>query len=271
MATPLRVGFLLSALLHAMVVAAFSLSWRQDVPVADEPQPLTLSLAVFKPAQAAPVPPAPPVPVKEAQPDPEPEPQVVEEPPPPSPEQRQEITPPVEPLPVPVAKRAQAKPVAKPQKVVERVGTARPVKEKRIKSRPVKPRSIRAKPVKTAPVPTHPITLASAAKPQPATTAVDTKEKQHYLAALAAKIDRSKYYPLGSRRRGEEGKVVIHFVIQKNGELTEISVVESSGSKRLDAAALKTVRRVTPFRPIPEVLKRDHWPISVPIAFSLSG
>jgi hypothetical protein len=34
---------------------------------------------------------------------------------------------------------------------------------------------------------------------------------------------------------------------------------------------LKTLRRVTPFRPIPEALDRDNWPISVPIAFSLRG
>jgi protein TonB len=113
--------------------------------------------------------------------------------------------------------------------------------------------------------------LAAVAEPRPVVPAADAQEKQHYLAALAAKINRSKYYPTGSRRRGEEGRVVVRFIVQRNGDLTDLTVVESSGSRRLDAAALKTLRRVTPFQPIPDAINRDHWPISVPIAFSLSG
>jgi protein TonB len=48
-------------------------------------------------------------------------------------------------------------------------------------------------------------------------------------------------------------------------------VTESSGSRRLDEAALKTLRRISPFQPIPEALARDAWSITVPIAFHLNG
>ncbi len=118
------------------------------------------------------------------------------------------------------------------------------------------------------------VSMARAAPIEPVQStapAADAQQRQHYLAALAASIDRRKYYPRVSRRRGEEGRVVVSFVIRKTGELTDITVTESSGSRRLDEAALKTLRRISPFQPIPQALARDAWSITVPIAFHLSG
>ncbi|MGB5569918.1 MAG: TonB family protein, partial [Sedimenticolaceae bacterium] len=143
---------------------------------------------------------------------------------------------------------------------VNRVARVRPeLKEKR----PPKVRPVAAVPVKIA--------AAEVERPQPEVPLIDVQKRQHYLAALAARINRSKYYPRASRRRGEEGTVVVSFVIQRDGELTDFVVTESSGHERLDTAALKTLRRVTPFEPIPDVIGRDQWPISVPIAYSLGG
>ena len=64
---------------------------------------------------------------------------------------------------------------------------------------------------------------------------------------------------------------MVSFVIRKTGELTDLRVTGSSGSRRLDEAALKTLRRISPFQPIPEALARDAWSITVPIAFHLKG
>jgi protein TonB len=259
--TPLRLGFLFSGLLHVAVVAAFSLSSDQEIPALDEPRPLTLRLALFEPAQAEPgQQPA----VEQARPDP------VEQP---MPADKQiKATPLAETPPPPVAKQVEPRPPwPKPEPVVKRVSAPKPAPEPRTEKKPVKVRASKAKPSEISPAPVPIVALAAAVKPQPVTAALNPQEKQHYLAALAAKINRSKYYPMGSRRRGEEGKVVVRFIVQKNGELTDLTIVESSGSRRLDAAALKTLRRVTPFRPIPDALNRDQWPISVPIAFSLGG
>lgn len=267
MSTPLRVGFLLSGLLHVAMVAAFSLSREQDIPAVDEPRPLTLNLALFQPAQAEPVP-SPPLPASEPQAEPEPE--VAVEPPPP--ESEPEPLAPVEPPPPPVVKKLEPDPPKlKSQPVVKRVSKPKPVIKPRARAKPVKKPVRETRSVETNPVPGSPVTLAAVTEPQVVAPAAESQQRQHYLAALAAKIDRSKYYPLGSRRRGEEGRVVVRFIVRKNGDLTDLAVVESSGSRRLDAAALKTVRRVTPFQPIPDTINRDQWPISVPIAFSLSG
>ena len=100
-------------------------------------------------------------------------------------------------------------------------------------------------------------------------TAEPTRHERHYLAALATRINRRKYYPRMSRRLGEQGMAVLSFVIRRDGGLADIRIVDSSGHSRLDQAAVKTLHRVSPFEPIPATIDRDEWPISVPIVFSL--
>ena len=251
MTTSLRLGFLVSGLLHVAVVAAFSISSIDEIPVSDEPLPLTLKLAMFEPAQAAPVAPPQP-PVEEPQPLQPLEP--IEPPPPPT-------------LPEPVVKPAEPEP---PKPKIKPVSKPRPVVRKS-RPRPQLKAPLEPTPSTAQSPPVAKATVTKTVVPATATPVMEVVEKQHYLAALAAAIDRNKYYPLSSRRRGEEGTVLVRFVIQKDGDFSDLSVVESSGSRRLDKAALKTLRRVAPFRKIPESVGRSHWSITVPIAFSLRG
>ena len=71
----LRLGFLVSGLLHVAVVAAFTQSSREPIPAAEQSRPLTMKLALFEPPPPAPEvrPPAeyqPPAPVPEPPPEP---------------------------------------------------------------------------------------------------------------------------------------------------------------------------------------------------------
>jgi len=50
-------------------------------------------------------------------------------------------------------------------------------------------------------------------------------------------------YPLESRRRHEQGTVVLSLILSTDGSVSTISVAESSGSDRLDQAALAAVRK----------------------------
>ena len=257
MTTPLRLGFLISGAMHVAVVAAFSLAPENQIPVAEQPGPLTLQLAFFEPPRTI---------AASAEERVVETPPVIEEPPsePPAVTQGRPQT--EEPLPKRVVEevRPESAPPA-PHKLVQRTHRPRPVEPRRDRPEPV----ARPEPKQHRVAPKPAVKVASVSRPQPSAASVNVAETQHYLAALVAKIDRRKYYPAGSRRRGEEGRVVVRFVLQKGGELTDLSIVESSGSRRLDAAALRTLRRVSPFRPIPENLAREHWPITVPIAFSL--
>ena len=49
-------------------------------------------------------------------------------------------------------------------------------------------------------------------------------------------------YPQLSRRLGEEGQVLLDLLVRADGSVGEISVRRSSGSSRLDQAALDAVR-----------------------------
>ena len=53
----------------------------------------------------------------------------------------------------------------------------------------------------------------------------------------------SPFYPQFSRRRGEEGVVMLALKISANGKVTNIYIEQSSGHKRLDKAAIKAVNK----------------------------
>lgn len=93
--------------------------------------------------------------------------------------------------------------------------------------------------------------------------------KASYLARLQAAIDRNKFYPRLSRRRGEEGRVLVEVLIGAKGEFREMRVDKPSGNRRLDDAALKTLRRLGHADPLPAELGSQSWRISVPMVFSL--
>ena len=75
-------------------------------------------------------------------------------------------------------------------------------------------------------------------------------------------------YPYAARRRGQEGRVLLHVEVSAAGAAGAISVAKSSGYPRLDRAALKTVRR---WRFIPAQRNGNAVPaqVTVPIRFSL--
>jgi len=75
-------------------------------------------------------------------------------------------------------------------------------------------------------------------------------------------------YPAFSRRRGEQGRVLLRVHVARDGVPGEVEINTSSGSDRLDRAALDAVRR---WKFVPARLGDtpvDAW-VLVPIAFSL--
>ncbi len=58
-------------------------------------------------------------------------------------------------------------------------------------------------------------------------------------------------YPIASRRKGEDGRVTLSFLVYSDGTVGGISVVQSSGHPRLDKAASRSLRSAV-FRPAAE-------------------
>ena len=268
MSTPLRIGFLLSGVLHAAIVLALNLPDQAPSSMVEGETRLALNLAMFSAPPSAVVEEA----VVETAAEPEVDPivdPVVEPPVPPTPE-------PVEPALV----SEPPPPPAEPEPVVQQAPEPRPRPVTRKVVRPPvehRPAEVVHESIETAPahsaqavatdVPRAPIVDPAPPTPDPGAEAL----QQAYLAALAAQIDRSKFYPRQSRRRQEQGTVVVSFVVERDGRLTDLLVLDSSGFERLDDAAIKTLQKASPVRPIPQTLGRERWSISVPIAFQLSG
>lgn len=88
---------------------------------------------------------------------------------------------------------------------------------------------------------------ASPRSPSPEQDASLIQEKGVSTEAQATKSI-APAYPRLSRRKGEEGTVVLSVEISADGTPGNIQIVQSSGYRRLDAAALKAAQK-TPFAP----------------------
>jgi protein TonB len=71
-------------------------------------------------------------------------------------------------------------------------------------------------------------------------------------------------YPVGARRRGEEGRVVIEATVMANGRAGACLVAESSGSSELDRAAKNAIRRA---RFTPATRQRVRVPSRIRLTF----
>lgn len=113
-----------------------------------------------------------------------------------------------------------------------------------------------------AAVPPAPTFVAAPVAATPAPTATQARFDADYL-------DNPKPpYPSISRRMGEQGRVVLRVRVEAHGLPIDVQLHASSGSERLDASALQTVRR---WKFIPARLGNEPVAatVLVPIAFSL--
>ncbi|WP_319529969.1 cell envelope integrity protein TolA [uncultured Cohaesibacter sp.] len=91
----------------------------------------------------------------------------------------------------------------------------------------------------------------------------------NYKGKVRARLRRSLVYPRAAQQRRETGTATVRFSIAANGRATAISLVKSSGRTRLDRAALATVKRASPFPPLPSGTGRGAITMTVPIVFRM--
>lgn len=128
------------------------------------------------------------------------------------------------------------------------------------------------------PVPQPPIIAANAATPAPALEAPAAKEAPPPAPPAASEprfdadyLDNpAPVYPAMARRLEESGKTLLRVYVEPSGKPSQILVKASSGSPRLDQAALDAVWRwkFVPARRGEEAL--GAW-VVVPIVFNLKG
>lgn len=98
-----------------------------------------------------------------------------------------------------------------------------------------------APPPPAPPAPPGPAAASTAAPAAPARAAAAVRDAGDLSGTLVEA--RPPTYPPESRRAREEGTVKLRLLVGPDGRVAEIEVAASSGSRRLDRAALQAVRR----------------------------
>lgn len=90
-----------------------------------------------------------------------------------------------------------------------------------------------------------------------------------YYARIQTLLERQKRYPRRARLRGEEGVVLLRFVVDRSGEVSNIAIAESSGHELLDEEARRMVNSAQPLPVMPAEIREARIEIRVPVRFFL--
>jgi periplasmic protein TonB len=267
----IKLPFALSLAGHAACLVALALLLSTKPPPLLQPTAKGGIEVVFEPTlpkqEATPAPPdAPPPPEPEAVPPP-PEPPVVAADPPPEP-----LPPPPEPPPpAPEAPVAASEPPPPPPPVPQKHAVKKPPKPVLRHQEAPQPSQAYLPSVPpqfpAAPAPVAPPQTAMAATPVPAPQP-SPEAAAGYRALLSAWLESHKRYPDAARQRGEEGRAVLRFSVDRSGRVIDFAVTSSSGYPDLDQSVEEMMRGAT-LPPFPAGMTQPRMEISVTIRFSL--
>jgi len=106
----------------------------------------------------------------------------------------------------------------------------------------------------------------------PANEGGDTRARQQevdYLSLVSAHLNRKKHYPAEAKKARQQGIVTVRFTVDRDGNVSGVSIKRSSGHDILDRATLDLLARVAPLPRMPKSIARDSIIVSLPIDYSL--
>ena len=98
---------------------------------------------------------------------------------------------------------------------------------------------------------------------------LDYKFHSYYLA-LKRKIELVWEYPYKARQTGVQGRLLMRFVISKDGSLAEVTILRSSGVALLDHEAVRAIRNASPFPPLPERMNTKRLAVTATFEYLLT-
>lgn len=90
-----------------------------------------------------------------------------------------------------------------------------------------------------------------------------------YAGRLKGWLKENMHYPRAARLAGQEGRVVVRFVIDRAGRVQSIVVESESGYPLLDREAREMIERGDPFPEIPPEMPGEQLEIRVPVSFNV--
>jgi len=125
-------------------------------------------------------------------------------------------------------------------------------------------------PASSQPTPAPIAAPQTAYAPTPVPAPVPSSEvSPGYRALLSAWLESHKHYPDSARQRGEEGRAVLRFTVDRSGRVLDFAVAQSSGYPDLDAS-IEQMMRGALLPPFPASMPQPRIDVSVTIRFSLA-
>lgn len=91
--------------------------------------------------------------------------------------------------------------------------------------------------------------------------------QQDYLLQVVRKLSQARFTPT-TREEREHGLVVARLTIGRDGRLVDVLLARPSGSPALDRGIMETIRKASPFAPLPAELAADSHTFIVPINYA---
>lgn len=234
----------MTLLIHVAVVVLCL--WRLGLP-SDSSMRAAAQLVSVTLVAAAPSNPAPDLPLPK--PPPMPEQRLVEPPP------VQPATPALPPLPVPVRPPPDAVSVA--------VAEAPPP--------PPPPEPARPQ-VSAQAAPAVPPAPQAAAPTEAAPNSLTrTAGQANWESQVLAHLERNKRYPAAARLRRQEDVIYVRFVVDRQGQVSNVRIVRSQGFPLLEEEVHNLLRRAAPLPPVPPDIHGDSVELLVPVEFFMRG
>lgn len=90
-----------------------------------------------------------------------------------------------------------------------------------------------------------------------------------YLAEIRTMLDSKKEYPIAARRMGHRGRVVVRFVLERDGRVQKAEILQSSASEILNRAARGLIEGLRTIKPFPKEVALTEWAVVVPIEYQM--
>ncbi len=90
-----------------------------------------------------------------------------------------------------------------------------------------------------------------------------------YLSEVRRLLESKKNYPMAARRLGHHGRVIVRFVVGRDGQIREAKIVEPSRSDILNRAARSLIENLGGLKPFPLEIRLAEWAVVVPIEYQM--
>ena len=89
------------------------------------------------------------------------------------------------------------------------------------------------------------------------------------MEALIKYLSENIKYPEDAKKDGAEGRVICQFTVNKDGSISDVEVVRSSGNESLDQEARRVVQSMPHWKPGLQRSKPVRVRYTIPITFKL--